>query len=169
MFTVVTSGHGRSSCSLRVRLNMYCRSRDCEPLTCFMLNDIAFFCRLFCWGCLKMCLFREVEVVVATVLSLCRRWERPPVEIKSDIVYDNCEAPIVLSFLSLRHLAVMCLSKLCVSGYTYYLRPNFLTMTHVMDSLCANFLSLCGQKGTQVRVSEVCSNTRTAEQHELVQ
>jgi len=148
---------------------MYCRSRGCEPLTCYMRNDIAVFCRLYCWGGLKMCLFREVELVVATVRSSCRRWERPPVEIKSDIVYDNCEEPIVWSFLALRHLALMCLSKLNVSGYTYHLRPNFLTMTHVMDNLCANFLSLCGQKGTQVRVSEVSLNTRTVGQRESVQ
>lgn len=95
MFSVVSSGHGRSSCSLRLRWSMYCRGRGFEPLTCYMLNDIAVFCRLFCWGCLKMWLFREVEVVVETGRSSCRRWERPPVKIKRDIAYGNCEAPIV--------------------------------------------------------------------------
>lgn len=38
-----------------------------------------------------------------------------------------------------------------------------------MDILCANFLSLCVQKGTQLRFSEVSSNTRTVEQRESVQ
>jgi len=42
-----------------------------------------------------MCLFREVEVVVATRRSSGRRWERPVVEIKRDIAYGNGEAPIV--------------------------------------------------------------------------
>ena len=96
MFTVVTSEHGLSSCPMSPCLSVYCQlwTAVCY-LTRYMLNDTVVFCRLFYWGCLKLRLFREVEVVVSTRLSSCRRWERPPAEIRRDTAYGDYEAPIV--------------------------------------------------------------------------
>jgi hypothetical protein len=57
----------------------------------------------------------------------------------------NCEAPMVWSFDTLRHLTVTCILK-TKRHRTYvlqYFQLAFLTRNHTMQSLCANFVSLC--------------------------